>query len=1037
MFPRKKRRNATIAAITFADVTLTAAGALQIQGSGAITLADLILSQTATVQINGVTSVTLDALTSIGTGTIGFVGADIILAAATLAATATLKIQGAASPTLAAVTLAGTGTLKVQGTATITLAPATLAATGTGATPTILPLTRTINNAGIGPMPADAFWTIGHPFPVGQVPRGSIVTATLGGAAVPVQGIASSTHADGSLAWTQLMIDLSGVAIAAGASKDLVLATSVGAWSTTTVRTNADWVALAHTVEITNLSTTSSSAADMDGAGTWTATFNNGASNTFDVYGQGPRGLWVTVQARFTNGATTHRFLYAEMEYWVTQRADLSRGPVAWRGPVIRNDEGFKLNPGTFTYDIAFKQAGSTVRSETGVPHIAFSWSWIASLGVEMEWSASNPNIWVSQDYTKLRKAFPALPFRDGIVYTGNVSSQATTTITGINTSTGVFTVVGTDSLKGHDSSRTAAVDFMAPVLPTGLSSGIRYWIVFLSGTTFQVYDTLAHALSAGATGKVIPSTSGAGVVARLCLAPTASAMIDQGQNSPGARNDLSIITEWGAAYIVANTQAYQRYARVTGYAQSHGPICVINDKTGKVPSLLNSTGSYPTPAGLIGAGQTGATYIDTHWGTTSFSADFNPPSGPTGFGIGEPNGWQVPLNHMPAPIFAVWLLEGGAIARELLYLIANQVIGSIGYMPQRNFALGVTTYYACGTTYTEPRTNAWNLRAYANAMYAAPDGSVEQEYFKNVVGSNAAAINAYVAYEGTNFSNLGFYNYVQGDYPPEAHTLQPPGVNGISQYAMGYSVLAFAWADLLVGDRVPGLAAAADMQARGLNNLFNVLCPWFASSYVFGVLTSAAGASPPGSFVSSATDIGCGAGSNIHFAYSSGGTDVTWSNVDPWWEVAINDKFRPQDVFSLSGSANAPPTPLTIGTNYFIVSVNIPAKTFKISATLGGSPITFTQTVIDSGGWFIPAGQSCPVAGDNDNYVLGNANVWPGDTNDPDGYMAVWVAAAAMQTIRGATGASAAYDKADARMNFTGSGNWNTKASWAYTRML
>lgn len=483
---------------------------------------------------------------------------------------------------------------------------------------------------------------------------------------------------------------------------------------------------------------------------------------------------------------------------------------------------------------------------------------------------------------------------------------------------------------------------------------------------------------------------------------------------------------------IVANTQEYQRHCRVPAYAIAGSPTMVINDKTGKVPSFLNGTGAYPTPAGLIGAGQSGTTFTNTLWQIGQlFSSDIGGGAGPTGFGdtgfgVGHPNGWDPVLSHMPSPTFPIWLLEGGAIAREILYLQANNAIGMVSYLGQRNILIGGTTYYATGTMDSENRTNAWNMRAYANAAYAAPDGSVEQTYFETVCGSNAAAIAALKTYYGANYSNLGFSFYGQSDYPP-TNTNWRIGLP-ISQYAFGYQCLAYAWADLLIGDRVAGVPAVADFVGRAVNNLFNVLCPYFATNYIYGISTSDSLSASPPTVVSSAADIGMGPGADQFFSYVNGGTDVTWSGRDPEWTLAIGDRFRPQNYTNLTVACPSAALPLSDGTGYPILSVNLGAKTFKLNNG-SGSPITFTQTVNLSGGWLMPTGQSCP------------ATLDVGDTYwDPDGYMAVWAAATALHAIRGTTGGAAAYDAASGRLNFNRptsfpGGTYNTTSMWGYTR--
>ena len=47
--------------------------------------------------------------------------------------------------------------------------------------------------------------------------------------------------------------------------------------------------------------------------------------------------------------------------------------------------------------------------------------------------------------------------------------------------------------------------------LPTGLVAATTYWVYVLTPNTFYLYDTLAHAVAGGGTGKKVPTTAGTG----------------------------------------------------------------------------------------------------------------------------------------------------------------------------------------------------------------------------------------------------------------------------------------------------------------------------------------------------------------------------------------------------------------------------------------------------------------------------------------------------------------------------------------------
>lgn len=142
-----------VAAITLADMTMSATAAVKIQGVSSQTLAPLTLSATAAVKITGVLASTLADLVLAGTGTVKIQGAlaktldDVILTATgtgvstntgtlsvnldalVLSATGVLPIKGTLGAALADLTLVSTGTLKLQAALAAALADVTLVAT--------------------------------------------------------------------------------------------------------------------------------------------------------------------------------------------------------------------------------------------------------------------------------------------------------------------------------------------------------------------------------------------------------------------------------------------------------------------------------------------------------------------------------------------------------------------------------------------------------------------------------------------------------------------------------------------------------------------------------------------------------------------------------------------------------------------------------------------------------------------------------------------------------------------------------------------
>lgn len=992
--------------------------------------------------------------------------------------------------------------------------------TGGGGGGGVIALTRTINStAGASTLPSNAFWTVGHPFPSGPqaissgyqtVPSGSIFNATLtpsGGSPITVRclGIAPITDSDGSLAWSQVLLDLSA---ASGASLPATVQfTAVtGSWSSTTTRSNSDWAALVDTVTLTSLSTAGTSASDMDGAGTWTASFDAGASNAIEIYGKGPLGLYVQVTAPFINTSTIpsisissitwssgvatcttssphgiasgvsfqavisgaspagynglqqgcvrtgtstftfplvtnpggsasggtfqqcHRFLTAQIEYWVTQDNAGSLGPIASRGPFITNNLAFKTSPALFTYDLTYKRNGSTVRSQAAVGHYFFAYAQLCRVNGEWDWSSSDPALWVTQDYTVTRKTLKIAPFISGIAgnYAGTTYfNLGPTAVTGVNTSTGVLTVANINTFvnTGEQPYPVTAVYFTGTSMPTGITANKPYWAAFTSSTsTFTIYDTYAHAVAAGSTGKVIPSTTGTSVAVQNAVAPTSIGQYMPYMGNSGNRADLSLYTEWGAAYHCGQTQNLNDFGRIQAFLYGSFPYAVVNDATGAMPSLMDSVG---TPSGMGSAFQT------TSWVADGVvSSTINGGTAPPG-GIAQIS--PVQQAHTPASPYAVWLMEGGTILRDMILFGANNGLAWDGYMPRRNCTVNGTVYYG-STFFTQSgailRAGAWSWRDVLAGWFVAPThanfGTIYRTYLGNIITSNCNQLTAYKTYAGSNFSTIGAPVNLEG-WPLTGLT-DPLGVGtAVSGFMQSYMGIVAGFALQLAGNQIAGLSGVATFCAQWFTKLFtssSAWCPWFATSFYNNITLSNSGAAI--TYISDPRDLGAAQGQSadctLDFATSG---VITWTFAGPapgpaaigpaGWTLVAGDICRAMNYLLNQGtSTSGPPSPFASNTDYYIVApvvnTSTTTGTFKLSATPGGSPITPGSNVTGVGCTFVPAGQLgglCPAGGS----AL-TSGFYVGTVTEP--YILYMIAALALLVTNGVI-SSTAYNTATA----------------------
>lgn len=1083
-------------------------------GGGPISLTNIALSNTSFLHGSTTSFGTFTVSQSSGTfaGTLGLGGTD----AASFALTALGSGQWAIAPVSGSLAVGNYSVTVTATDATLSNSPQTSPSFGSfGGTLSCvnggaIDLTRIINStAGATTLPANAFWTVGHPFPSGPqaiaagyqtVPSGSIFSATLtpnGGSPISVRclGIAPITDSDGSLAWSQVLLDLSAAAGAALPATVQFTALS-GSWSSTTTRSNSDWAGLVDTVTLTSLSTAGTSAADMDGAGTWTASFNAGASNMIEGYGQGPLGLYVQVTAPFINtgtipsisissitynagtglatcttssahgittgvsfqavisgatptgynglrqgcvatGASTftfplvtnpggsssagtfqqcHRFLTAQIEYWVTQDGSGNLGPIASRGPFITNNLAFKTSPALFTYDLTYKRNGSTVRSQAAVGHYFFAYAQLCRVDGEWDWSSSDPALWVTQDYTITRKTLKIAPFISGIAgnYAGTTYfNLGPTAVTGVNTSTGVLTVANINTFvnTGEQPYPVTAVYFTGTSMPTGITSNKAYWASFTSSTsTFTVYDTYAHAVAAGSTGKITPSTTGSSVFVRNAVAPLSIGQYEPYMGNSSNRADLSLFTEWGAAYHCGQTQNLNDFGRIQAFLYGSFPYAAINDATGAMPSLMDLGN---TPASL------GASLNTTSWvADVAVSSNINGGTVPPG-GVGQIA--PVQQAHTPASPYAVWLMEGGTILRDMILFGANNGVAWGGYLPLRNCTVSGTVYYGC-TFFTQTgailRAGAWSFRDVLFGWFVAPTkagfGSAYRTYLGNIIASNCNQLTAYKSYAGSAFSTLGTPVNQEG-WPLSGLTSPLSAATAVSGFMQSYMGIVAAFALQLAGNQIAGLAGVAAFCAQWFVDLFtpsSAWCPWFATSFYNNITLSDAGAAI--SYISDARDVGAAQGQSadctIDFATSG---VITWTfagsppgpaGIGPaGWALVAGDKCRAMNYLLNQGTSTpSAPSPFTDNTDYYIVApvvnTSTTTGTFKLSATPGGSPITPSSNVTGVGCTFVPSGQLgglCPAGGS-----AATSGFYVGTVTEP--YILYMIAALALLVTNG-----------------------------------
>lgn len=823
-----------------------------------------------------------------------------------------------------------------------------------GGAPATIALTRSFNQPTSTTTPADAFWQIGQPFKKGEVPSGDIVSAKLGGTAVRIQDCDAGgplLHSDSSTRWMRLQVDYSGVMITPGSADTLQLTATPGSWSSTTTRTNADWDTLGDVVTLANITGPTGAPTSL------TATFDGGASNTITTLCTGPLGLEVQVRATTADSRIT-----VVMDYWVTERANGTLGPIASMGPFVENLYLWKTNPGLWTADLTWKRNGTQIRQYLATPIPCLNVGVMTRPDGQWDWTASDPQIFVTQDPVLVRATKTIPPIATGFTYTGEDIRAPVVPINSV--SAGVFSDTSLSSLQGllawHNN--PTAIEFTGSLSGlSGISLNTVYWACATTvvgqgtGNAFKIYTSIPPSPPSGVcagTTQITPTGtySGSGLNAQLVVAPMSPALIDGSMSEVSGRPDLSWPSEWGMSYLLSSTtstpQAFENWARTVAWANWTTGIAALNDATNHIPSLIDAAG---TPAGL-GTAKTN-TYYDV---SANFcSSDINGGNCPTGQSYIIPN-----RAHYPGAVaYIVWLLEGEPYLQDFLMQNGNRPIAEIGccYTNGRNITIGSNTYYGSILTYFDGdnmRASAWAFRDIPIAAWAAPQGSPEQTYFRTLLTNNVSAANAWFTMKGTNYTNLGLVPLND----QSTGVLDP--MLGLS-FQWSYSAQTIPMAAVLDDEFVSSLDSLVTPSELLTIALYggnsSGLCPYFGDVYTLNWQLVDGGAAAPGIYISSFADLG--ENEEMNFTVDLAGSTLTATAPFQGYAAspiafANGDKFRLNNS-STQTDANGtvastpPPSPLTNNTDYFIINDTLNGSgnnVFQLSTTSGGSAIAFTE---------------------------------------------------------------------------------------------
>ena len=399
-----------------------------------------------------------------------------------------------------------------------------------------------------------------------------------------------------------------------------------------------------------------------------------------------------------------------------------------------------------------------------------------------------------------------------------------------------------------------------------------------------------------------------------------------------GQSLEMALLPPWAARHFYNQSLTDEYDTRIEALSSAQQPMMLKSHATGTLPCVINSGSTYSPMPNCIANFQFGGdaahthgfTYVDTVIPNMAF------------------NGSVIDYSHWSANAAYALLATGEPEYMDLVTELANSVIwerdycatcaatvtGGRQWMGAKRSSTINGTLYKSFTAWAGNllRTDAWGMRDLSFAAAILPTihyegGSGEAQYFKDMAHGNFLAFNAYWPLLDAGTQAMGFWNETSGDANVNTTAFFAAAVgysaqmNEDSAATTFYNYLA-KWPKQFHDNNsmwnFSYYAANARLTvANPVDNRFNNYISDFAH---FCVVTPA----PTVTWASGG-----------HFTISTTVGGYTFANGDKYiWEK--ND---------------SPVTPAGFSFDTPYYAVNQSGSTFDLSVTLGGSPITLTDT--------------------------------------------------------------------------------------------
>lgn len=647
-------------------------------------------------------------------------------------------------------------------------------------------------------------------------------------------------------------------------------------------------------------------------SGTWTADLQSANLVETIVIGDGPAGKIWKLTVPFKQSGSDHGQLFSS--FYLMALQDGSGNLAGWRvlpcirQPKYNNDTPAKVWRGFASLKLKYG-AGPTVFDPIANSYSAknFTWSGASNIlnstafgmtngcAVRLTTTGTLPTgLSTNTTYWIYKQTDDSFQFLDGFC------SGAT------NQGTSVITVTGS----GSGTHTMTPCDYAAQFEKKYMATTEGKYIYFQGAGSVATEPTLRvqHDTAYDHTTKLLPPFR-LSVSAQVTScnsrfwAPQGIGDLTDYIGGTGERDDIGLIDGYQSKHFFKQAAVDERMVRIVGLAQGH---YAIDLKNGSFQPLNFSQGSYTGfPSSVSGT---------VSWGAFGGSATgFTAPTG--GGKLCAPIFRGPDPSHETSYCYYAWLTQGEPQYYEMLLDLAN-----IYRQGTENFTVGATTYYAMMPAGKDScRTGAWMYRACIQAATVvadtSPDGVNWRDYMRDWAASQSTYLVAY----------LGSLNsWIQGNgfWQPQSM------VNGRAIWQIGYLWYVACFHAAAMNDSnaltfTTHLSKWPPFVRTLTSNLWCMMTYYEISSTnnnTYGVpLPDADGYWGPWANVN-----------NLSWVAS---TDVfTWNT--PNWTPANGDKVM---FWSLTKPAGA----FSFNTQYYAVSTS--GSTFKLSATLGGSPIDVT----------------------------------------------------------------------------------------------